>query len=99
MESGSRPGDGEVIDAQGRRIGAGAEFEVASGDHAPEHVVEVAGDGHLADRKDDLAVLDPEPGGAAAVIAGQAVDPHAHQFGDVKSALDVRDELSGAKRA
>jgi PmbA protein len=39
----------------------------------------VAGDRHFAHRVSDLAVLDPEPGGAAAVIAGDAVDPHAHR--------------------
>src|SRR5579884_1740410 len=64
-----RAGDGQLVDAQGRRIGAGAEFEVACGNEAGEHVFEVAGDGHFADREGDRAVLDPETGGAAAVIA------------------------------
>src|SRR5438552_3313038 len=49
--SGSSAGDGQVVDAQCRRVGAGAEFEVVGGGEVLEHGVEVAGDGHLADRE------------------------------------------------
>ena len=44
----------------------------------------------------DLAVLDPEPGSPPAVIAGDAVDPHPHQLGDIEPAFDVAHELGRA---
>src|SRR5919201_6411346 len=57
----SGAGDGEVVDPEGRGIGAGFEFEIVSGEEAGEDVLEIAGDRHLADREGDLALVDPEP--------------------------------------
>ena len=64
-----------------------------------EHVLEIARDGDFRNRKGDLAILDPEAGGAAAVIAGHAIDAHAHQFGDIEALFDVGDQFFGRKRA
>ena len=41
-----------------------------------QHRAEVAGDRDLLDRVRELAVLDPEPGGAARVVAGDGVEAH-----------------------
>src|SRR5215831_17469134 len=41
----------------------------------------------------DLAIFDPETGGAAAIVAGDAVDAGADQIGDVEALLDVRHQL------
>ena len=80
-------------------VGAVAEFQVAGRRQAAEHVLEVAGDGDFRNRKGDLAILDPEAGGAAAVIAGDAIDAHAHQFGDIEALFDVGDQLLRRKLA
>src|SRR5580704_14874299 len=53
----------------------------------------MSGDGDLADRKSALAVLDPETGRAAAVIAGHQIDALADQFGDVEAVLDLTDQF------
>ena len=45
------------------------------------------------------AILDPEAGGAAAVIAGHAIDAHAHQLGDIEALADVGDQLCRRKLA
>src|SRR6266436_2599179 len=85
----SGTGDGEVVDAQGRGIGAGLEFEVVRGAEAGEDVLEIAGHRHLADREGDLALVDPEAGGTPAIVAGHAVDPHPHHLGHIEAARDV----------
>src|SRR3546814_2969171 len=64
-------------------VGAEAEFQVARRRQMHEHLFQVAGDGDLGDRLGQLAVTDQEAGGTAAVIAGDAVDAHADQFGDI----------------
>ena len=51
---------------------------------------QVAGDGDPSHRKGDLAVLDPEPGRAARIIAGDAVDALPHQLGDEQPAAACR---------
>ena len=80
-----------------RRIGAVAEFEIVGRRQRAEHVEQMAGDGDLAHRIGALAVLDPEAGGAAAVVAGHHVDAHADQVGDVEAVGDVGDQLLGAR--
>src|SRR5581483_2754161 len=89
----------EALHAQRRRIGAVAEGQVVRRREACEHFVEMAGDGDFADRIGPHAVLDPEAGGAAAVLAGHGVDAHADQIGDVKAVLDVGDQRIGAGAA
>src|SRR5208282_3809131 len=51
----SMAGNGEALHAQGRRIGAVAEREIARGLQACEHVVQMSGNGDLAHRKSALA--------------------------------------------
>src|SRR3984957_842682 len=80
----------QTLDAQRWRIDAVTEHQIVGGDHRFEDVEEMPGDGHLAHRIGDLAVLDPESGRPAAVVAGHAVDAGADQVGDVKSLLDIR---------
>src|SRR4029078_1562057 len=77
----------------GRRIDAVAEFQIVGGRHRLEDRQQVPRDRYLADRIGDLAVLDPEAGRAAAVIAGHAVDAGTDQIGDVKALLDVRNQF------
>src|SRR5215470_6076931 len=59
----SGAGDGEVVDPEGRGVGAGLEFEIVGGLETGEDVLQIAGHRHLADREGDLAVVDPEAGG------------------------------------
>src|SRR6185312_12570531 len=84
----SGAGKCHALDADGGRIGAMTEFQIAGRRQAGEHVLEIAGDGHFGNREGDLAILYPEAGGAAAVITGHAIDAHAHQFGDIEALLD-----------
>src|SRR5581483_8991671 len=79
----------QSLDAHGRRVDAVAKLQIVGGDQRLEHLQQMAGDRHLADGIGDLAVLDPEAGGAAAVVAGDAVDDGADQVGDIKALLDV----------
>ena len=55
--------------------------------------LQIARDGHFGNREGQFAVLDPQPGGAARVVAGDGVDAEAHQFGDVEAVADRRDDL------
>src|SRR3978361_893528 len=79
----------QALDAQRRRIDAVAEFQVVGSNHRFEDRQQMARDRHFADGIGDLAVLDPEAGGAAAVIAGHAVDAGTDQVGDVKALFDI----------
>src|SRR4051794_26724457 len=83
----------QSLDAHGRRIDAVAEFQIVGRRHRLEYRQQVAGDRHLAHRIGDLAVLDPEAGGAAAVVAGDTVYAGADQVGDVEALLDVGDQF------
>src|SRR6266540_5553345 len=62
--------NGEPLHPDGRRIGAVAELKVVCGVKGAEHLEQVARDRHPAHRIGELALLDPEAGGAAAVVAG-----------------------------
>src|SRR5205085_5480616 len=64
-----------------------------------EDVVEMPGDRDLAYRIGQFAVLDPQAGGATAVVAGHEVGAHADQVSDVKAVLDVGDQLSRRLRS
>src|SRR5262249_9629996 len=90
--AGSSAGNGQTFQAHGRRIGAEAEVEIIGGRELAEHVDQIAGDGDLADGVAALAVLDPEAGGAAAVVAGHPIDAHADEIGDVEALGDVGDQ-------
>src|SRR5690348_11567618 len=46
--AGSVAGNGQALDAQGRRVGAVAEFQIVRRREALEYVEQAAGDGHLA---------------------------------------------------
>src|SRR5215468_10726543 len=93
--SASVTGNGETLHAHGRGIGAVAEREVVGRRQRAEHIEQVAGDGDLAHRIGEFAALDPEAGGAAAVVAGHQVDAHADQIVDVESFLDIGDQRIG----
>ncbi len=61
---------------------AGALIFVAAHRHyVAEHLCQIAGNGDLLDRIGDLAILDPEAGSAAGVVAIDNVDPLPHQLG------------------
>src|SRR6266404_1815919 len=79
----SGAGKGHAFDEQRRSGGTEIAVEIACRHQIEEHRLQVRGDGHLGDRIDQLAILDPETGGATAVLAGQHVDALAEHFGDV----------------
>src|SRR5579872_618798 len=93
------PRNRHSVDAQSGRVDSGLEGKVARKAQMPEHVLEIAGDGDLAHRISELAFFDPEAGGTPAVIAGDAIDAHPHEFGHIKAGLDIGDELAGSDRA
>ena len=66
------------------RVGVGAD-----GDHAAEHLAQVAGDRHLVRPEGDPAVLDPEAGRAARVVAGHVVDALPHQLDHEQAAAEL----------
>src|SRR5436305_4862292 len=82
----------QALDAQRRRVDAVAEFQIVGRHQRLEHLEQMARDRYLADRIGNLAVLDPEAGGAAAIVAGHAVDAGTDQVGDVKALLDIGDQ-------
>src|SRR5476651_1105142 len=90
----SRAGDRHPFNSYRRRVGRALELQVVRGRHRQEHVLEVPGDGDAAHRIGELAVLDPEARGAAAVVAGDAVHAGADHVGDEEPALDVADQLA-----
>src|SRR5262245_8235580 len=80
--------NGETLDAHGRRVGSEAKLQIVGGRKLTEYVDQVAGDRHLAHGIAALAVLDPEAGGAAAVVAGHLVDAHPDEIGDIEALGD-----------
>src|ERR1044072_1464331 len=92
--SASASANRQSLDAQRRCIDAVAEFQIVGGNQRFEHLEQMSGNRHFAHRIGDLAVLDPEPGRAAAVVAGNAVDAGADQIGDVETLFDIGDQFS-----
>src|SRR5690606_1577104 len=99
MAAVSGSGNGHALDAHRGCIDAVTKLEIVGRNEVEEHVLQVAGYGHLADRPGDLAVLDPEPGGAAALVAGDEVRTHTHQVGHVAAGGDVGNEILRAHGA
>src|ERR1700757_1756747 len=91
----SATGHGHAVDPEGRCIGAVAEDQIVGGAQLLEHLRQIAGDGDLGNRIGDLAVFDPESGGAPAVVAGDVVDPEADELGAIEAACDIRHEPLG----
>src|SRR5947208_2829372 len=85
----SAPGNGQALDAQRRRVRAETEFKIVCRGKRREHIDEIAGNRHFAHWVSAFAVLDPEAGGAAAVVAGHLVDPHANEISDVEAFADA----------
>src|SRR5690606_35122950 len=56
-----------------------------------EHVLQVAGDGEPVHRVADPAILDPEAGRTARIVAGDGVHALPHQFVHQHPAFDARD--------
>src|SRR5262245_34798825 len=56
----SLTGNSQTLNAQGRRVGGVSELQVVSRRQRPEHLQQVARDGHLANRKGELSVFNPE---------------------------------------
>src|SRR5258708_4833844 len=87
------------LERDGSLIDAVAEFQIVGRRHRFEYLEQMARDRHLAHRIGDLAVLDPEAGCAATVVAGYAIDAGADQVGDVEPLLDVRDQFGRCRLA
>src|SRR5271157_771662 len=78
---------------RGSRHGA-SELQVRSyGFQVHEHVLQVAGDGNLGNRKCQLAIADPQARRAARVVAGYDVDAEAHQLGYIEPIGNARKNL------
>ena len=60
--------------------------------------LQVAGDGDAVDRIRDLAVLDPESGRAARIIAGDRIDALPHQFRDQQPAAHAAQQSRRNRR-
>src|SRR5947209_20470473 len=90
----SDTGNGEALHPHGRGIGAVTENEIVGRRERAEDLLEVPRDCDLAHRVGEFAVLDPESGYAAAVIAGDRVCPHADQNGNVETFGDVGGEIA-----
>src|ERR1700761_5764030 len=93
VRDGLKTGHDHPVDPDRRGIDAIAADQVVRRRYAWEHVLQVAGDRHLADGVGELALFDPEARSAAAVIAGHAVEAHAHHLGDIETGLDLTDQL------
>src|SRR6202161_3085264 len=87
------------FDPQRRSIDAIAKFQIVGRNQRLESLKQMPRDRPPAHRIGDLAILDPEPGRAAAVVAGHAVDAGADQIGNVKSLADVRYQFSRRRLA
>src|SRR5436190_1363798 len=83
----------QSLDPHRRGIHPIAEFKIVGWPQCLEYLKQMTRDRDLADRVSDLAVIDPEAGCAAAVVAGHAIYPRSDQVGDVKTLLDVGDQL------
>src|SRR5262245_43398322 len=94
----SGSGNGHALEEHGRRVDAVAEDEVARRLEAQKHVFQIAGHGDLAHRMGKGAVFDPEAGCAPAVVAGDAVDAHADEVGDIEPLAEAGDHGLGAAR-
>src|SRR4051812_6664767 len=89
----------QPLDAKRRCIDTVLEFQIVGGGQRLEHLDQVACDRHLAYRIGDLAVLDPEPGGATAVVAGDAVDAGPDQVGNIEALSDAGDQFGRRRLA
>src|ERR1700722_5136510 len=85
----------QALQAHGRRVRPVTECQIVRWFEASEHFQELAGDRDFAHRISQFAILDPETGGAAAIIARHHVDTHADQAGDKEAILDFADQLLG----
>src|ERR1700730_5997313 len=73
----------QALDAQRRRVDAITEFQVVGGNQRLEDLQQMARDRRFAHGIGDLAILDPEARGAAAVVTGDAIDAGADQGGEL----------------
>src|SRR5918995_4495125 len=78
----SSSGKGHAFDQKRWCGGAEIAIEIARRNHVEEHGLQVRGDGHFRNRIGELAILDPDAGSAAAVLASHHVDALAEHFGD-----------------
>src|ERR1043166_8995205 len=86
-------GNRQALHAQGRGIHAVAEFEIVCRRKIAKHLFEISCDGHAGDGIGNLPVLDPEPCGTAAVIAGDGIDAHADELSHVEAFANIGNQL------
>src|SRR4029077_18958735 len=87
------PAKRQSFDSQRRRIDAIAKLQIVGWHQRLEDIEKVTCDRHLAHGVGDLAVLDPEAGGAAAVVTRHAVDAGADEVGDIEALANVGDQF------
>src|SRR5215207_6785512 len=86
--------NGHLSDAKSRSRSRAAELQVRSDVfQILQHSKEISGDGHLRNGESQLPITDPEASRAARVVAGNYVNPEAHQFCDVETVGDRADDL------
>src|SRR5437667_6917988 len=75
--------DGHLSNTKSRSGSRAAKLQIRSNVFQIfEHLEQIACDGHLGNRECQLAVADPEAGGAAGVVAGDDIGSESHQLGD-----------------
>src|SRR5262245_27849786 len=89
----SDAGNGQPLDPDRWCVGSVPEFQIIGGDERCKDLVEVTSDGDLAHRIGQFPAFDPKAGRAAAVVAGDHVDAHPDQVGDVEAVRDILDQL------
>ena len=90
------PTDGHLPDQQRRRRHRAPKFQVGARSlHVHQHLLQIRRDGDLRNRIRELAVLNPQAGGAARIVAGYDVDALADQFGDIQALANSANDFFG----
>src|SRR4051794_23744044 len=92
--------DRHLRDQNGGGGDGAAKIEVGSdGAQVDEHLLQISRDGDLGYRIRELAVFNPQPGGAGGIIAGDGVGGGADQLGDIKSIARFANDVGGSFRS
>src|SRR5690242_6570785 len=86
--------DGHLSNQDGRGRERAAEIEIGSDEvNFKQHLFQIPGDSDLGNRIRQLAVLNPEPGGARGIVARDGVRASANQLGHVEAVANSGDDF------
>src|SRR5690348_11497103 len=91
-EASSLAGNSQILHGHRRRICAIPELKIVGRGQCAEYLLQMPGDGDLAHRIGCLAVFNPEPGRAAAVVTGDYVGPGPDEIGHIEAVANVGDQ-------